>query len=243
MAENETEELLEESSDGALIDEEGDGAGKAEDDSEQEKKKWIPKLNFSKPTIIKIAIGLTVFILGVGVAGYFFFISNDEDPESELPIEAVETDSAIDSDSELIEGALEEEVKIELPEVPIDDSVPSPPVAEGIDKDDSNAESKDEPTDLIEAQEEPSSLEEENLRLKQKISELEANNKSDGAISSKDGNGIVNDQDKAFSIQTESELFMSDFEQELRGYPAVREPNQEPVPEPKWGEFERLNKK
>lgn len=243
MAENETEELLEEGSDGALMDEEG-AAGEAEEGSEPEKK-WLSKLslsklNISKPTMIKIAIGLTVLILGV--AAYFFFIAKDEVPEPELPIEAVESDSAnaIDPETEIVP---EEGGEIELPEMPIDDSAPNPLATEDIDKGESSSVvpgSKDEATDLIETQEEPSPLEEENLRLKQKISELEAQNKSEGTL---DNEGVTNVQDKASSIPTESELFMSDFEQELRGYPAVREPNQEPVPEPKWGEFERLNKK
>jgi flagellar basal body-associated protein FliL len=74
MAENERDERLDEDS--------MDG-----DESNEEKK------GLSKPLIIKIAIGVTILLIGVG--SYFFFIPKDKSPEQES---ISEVDNLVTSD-------------------------------------------------------------------------------------------------------------------------------------------------
>ena len=149
MAENETDDVLEEASDEDVLEEaspeetsEKKGLSKLlsfftrakktskedEDSKESSSEESDEKKGLSKSTIIKIAIGVIVVLI-LAAGGYFFFLSNEELPEekgagiseSDVASEAKKSDISTDKEkSQVSETSKDEKSTIELPQIPED---------------------------------------------------------------------------------------------------------------------------
>ncbi|PHS70276.1 MAG: hypothetical protein COB23_03950 [Methylophaga sp.] len=211
-----------------------------EDVSSDEEKKGL-----SKPTIIKIAIGVTLLIL-LSIGGYFFFASSDEPTpdESEDISETDQGDTVSDSVAKLMEGNAPTSSE-DLIETNKDDAI--------LDSEDTATESEadtdlksgdnsgsmtispsEEPAmNMVEIQQKTTALQQENLQIKQRISKLEE---------------LINQQATVLQSQDNNKQAISsfddtmDFQQGLDHHSTEQQVNRTPPPEPKWGDFDRVNK-
>ena len=209
MADNEIDEPLEEISDDILSEEDG---------SEE------INIKLSKPMLIKIAIGLAVVLIGVGAgAGSYFFLasqdevaeleSTSEEMEQDIPTESEQPSDTASENTDLNMPSESEEATIELPEIPANDS---------------EAVITDEEGETVESMsEEALVLQEENLQLKKKISELEAQNNLEEGMS---------------PLKLKAYQDRLNYQRDLSSYPSRPDPKREPTPEPKWGDFDSLNR-
>lgn len=181
----------------------------------------VASKGLSKPTLIKIAIGLLTLLIIAGGA-YFFFISSDE-PTSE-------------------EAAAETSEPIISPELA--SSTPSsetPPI---------NKEYTAEDIHILKMREEAVALKEENLQMKERLSKLEGQQNpnvettgSEVEIPESAINATAPEEvDKKTTEVTAKPKEKTNQYSNLysRDYTTTREPQREPTPppEPKWGSFE-----
>mgnify|MGYP000022794585 CR=1 FL=1 len=233
MAESEIEEAIEEvASDDLLEDESND-----ESNPEEVKNKWL-----TKPMIIKIAIGVSVLLIGAGVATYFLLMSDDPVVDEESLIEQVDepvnesedmTDAATNSETEA-EAGIDMDSLIEQPNSapPADSEMPVES-----EQGDATIESAEKPANeklsdeekMLKMREEAVSLQEENLRLKQKLMGADPSETMPVEDSEKAK------RDSSISVQDVNQ-YMDLYQDNLETYPSVRKPKAEPVPDPKWGE-------
>jgi len=224
MAENEQDEPIKDKDDDLLTDE-------AEGESEEKKKR------FSKPLLIKIGIGVTVLLLIAG--GAYFFLMSDEEPIDEaLTEELTDTeaksgavagiDDAVDAlnpEGELLigQGNATESAKEEGGETDV--------AKQGADASSSSPEELTNVQELAQIRDEIKALLEENSRLKKQVTGEEEPSSVEEKLSGEE-DAKVDEPSKVKAVRNQ----YSDIYQEEKGYPSVRKPKQEPVPEPKWGE-------
>jgi uncharacterized membrane protein YvbJ len=202
MADNQTDKLLEE-------------ASTNEDGSE------ITKKGLSKPTLIKIAIGVLSLLI-ISATAYFFFMSSDKPSQQETSVESIEDSAAEEDDGTLLETAA-------LNEDPLSKKI-----------------------QLLELREAAITLKEENLRMKERLMELEGVENLNNAETSvaEDGEKAINSDTapkakvKAINGDTAPEAKVKPKSQYsnlyTRNNSQVRGANAEPPPEPKWGKFDPL---
>lgn len=218
MAENETEELIED-------------AATDENSSEVEGKKGL-----SKPTLIKIAIGIVSLLIIAGGA-YFFFMTSDEPPQTEsleeMPVESLEEMPLSEPDDSKPTTAGEDAAEGEITESE------TPP---------GDKEPVSEKAQLLEMREAAVELKEENLRMKMRLMELdklesinpEASKPEDGE-SEADAEALdpeAADVEVAPKAKVKKKSQYSNLY--TRENSPVRETISEPPPEPKWGKFDPL---
>ncbi len=224
MADNELDEKVEDNDE--LLTEEG----------ESEEKKG--KFSFSKPLLIKIAIGVVIVLLLAGGA-YFFLMTDDESLAEEV--------SATDS---IEEPATENEVEESMAttddaDATIDansdmDNVIDLPLA---DSQESTTEKSDDSGNTTTGSEELTSeqrlerirndvqaLQEENSLFRKKMGELGV-----PLPQVEEASGDEGDKEKVVSDKPIKNNYSNIYLGEERRYPEVRKPKQEPIPEPKWG--------
>lgn len=236
MAENETEEPSKEEVSEASEDE----------TSTEEGGLSLKQKLLSKPMLIKIGIGFVVVLLSTG--GAFYFMSGDELPEDEIVTEDLEKTDAPETDD--AEESGEEDTRIELDDISETDAEPVDGELDGAGEeeaitlpdmadDDSSAasidaskegpeEQKDTEVELSKIFKKATELQEENARLKEQISELEALNN-------------LEDEDPTLKLRA-NQYIINRHTKEESDYPLRREIKREPPPEPKWGEFNTISK-
>ena len=169
----------------------------------------------SKPTLIKIAIGLTMLLIIV-VGVYFFLMSADDKPTSDEGL----TSPASTSDSVESEGE-------------------SPNTSETVPL---NKEYTAEDIQILKMREEAVALKEQNLEMKERLSKLEGQQEPNietieptvDATPTEDETKVTEALDKPkVKINPYANLYSRDDNR-------VREPQSEPPPEPKWGDFDPL---
>ncbi|MDO7597213.1 MAG: hypothetical protein MUQ51_07845 [Pseudomonadota bacterium] len=179
----------------------------------------------SKPMLIKITIGLiTLLLISCGV--YFFFTSSDKlSPE----------EAALDTNGEII-----------FPEL-----IPPPSTSEsaGTEGDSPNTKSPlltkeytAEDIKILKMREEAVALKEENLQMKERLSKLEATpnpnvqiNNPESDTTTPEDNTKVSEAISGPKPKTNPYVNLYSRDDTL-----VREPQREPPPEPKWGNFDPL---
>ncbi len=211
MAENETDSTLEE-----ISPEEGDSnsAIKA----------------LLTPMRIKIAIGLVALII-IAVGAYFFFMPADVPSPEEVSVDIA--DQSISPDTPMPE-------LVDM-ETASPDSLSSPS---------SSNDYTAEDIERLKMREEAVALREENLQMKERLSKLESQQNpiaepmipEEGTATSL-GEGTTSPEgDKEVSVVVPIPKVKSNPYANLysRDYTVVREPQREPPPEPKWGNFDPL---
>jgi len=185
------------------------------DEGEEAKIKGIPK-----SLLIKIAIGFGVLlIIGGGVGAYFFFMADEPVVEEEMSSELTDTDVSSDDSIDMDN----------LIEAPKDASSE----AEG-DVDSAVEENLSDAQKILQMREDAVTLQEENLRLKMQLNEIEEMEpvKTEGESAEttvKEGESIAN-------AKPEIKQYLDLYGEESQSYPSVRMPKREPIPDPKWGE-------
>jgi len=213
MAENEQEQAIEEVSDDLLKDDE-EGQGE-----EEAKIKGI-----SKSLLIKIAIGLgVVLIIGGGIGAYFYFMADEpaiEEVNADLtegsPDTNISSEDTVDMDNLIdVSGAQFSEAESEGTE----------PVIE---------EKLSDKEKILQMREDAVTLQEENLRLKMQLSEIEGGQALEAQAESTEA--IVEEAASTPSVKSATKKQVDLFGEELQTYPNIRKPKAEPVPDPKWGD-------
>ena len=241
MAENETEEPLKEEVSEASEDE------VSTDDGDLSLKQKL----LAKPMLIKIGIGLVVVLLSAG--GAFYFMSGSDEPSEDetvteelegidsLDVEESDEDATteieldepneMDEDRDSTDSAedLSGEEGIELPEIADEDSaiIEESTNAEASEKE-TEEQKKNTEVELSKIFKKATELQEENARLKEQISELEALNN-------------LEDKDPTLKLRA-NQYIINRHTKEESDYPLRREIKREPPPEPKWGEFNTISK-
>jgi len=223
MADSEIEETIEDVADDELLEDEAS--------PEEVKNKWL-----TKPMIIKIAIGVSILLIGIGVGAYFFLMTDEPIVEEESIIEPIE--ESINESGEITDAAANIETEVEA-SINIDSLIDQADseTAVGTEQSDDTTESNETPAtdklsekeEILKMREEAVSLQEENLRLKQQLMGLKPSQTMP-----------VNESEKAkgdspISAQDVNQ-YMDLYQDNLETYPSVRKPKSEPVPDPKWGE-------
>lgn len=237
MADNDADELLEEGVDS--------NEPVAEDnDTSQDDIEVVTKKGISKTLLIKITIGLAVLFIAVG--GYLFFSSTDKPDEAEAASEEIieqappESNETITVELEEDTEAMEESEVESLSEVDTAVEIVDPIDLESLIEIEKPVESIPTESDnsateadvgLVELSPMPDvSLEEENQQLKQRISELEAQN----ILKDK----IIKAMQEAPDYAPKPRRYKDNYQD--RSKQPSNEPSYVPPPEPKWGEFNRL---
>jgi hypothetical protein len=211
MADNETDNTLEESP----SEEEGSNLGSK---------------GLSKSMLIKIAIGLITLLLVAGGAYYFFMSSDEVSPE---------------------EAAMDANGEITSPEL-----IPTTSESAGTEGDSPNTETPPltkeytaEDIKILKMREEAVALKEENLQMKERLSKLEgAQNPSvetaepDAETTPPEGDTTTPEDNTKLSEEAPKAKVKPNPYANLytRDDKFVREPQREPPPEPKWGNFDPL---
>jgi len=210
MAENEQEEAIEEVADDRLKDEEGEGSSE-----EEVKIKGIPK-----SLLIKIAIGLgAVLIIGGGIGAYFYFMADEpivEELSTELTEEGTDTnissEDTVDMDNLIDVSGAQPAIEVKL----------------------SDKEK------ILQMREDAVTLQEENLRLKMQLSEIEGDKPEEAEVV--DGAEVQPAEDAVeegasnSSEKPGTKKYLDLYGEEAQTYPNVRIPKAEPIPDPKWGD-------
>ena len=248
MAENETEEPSKEEVSEASEDE----------TSTEEGDLSLKQKLLAKPMLIKIGIGLVVVLLSAGGAFYFMSgdelpedeivadavneadsSETDDSEESDEEAAEIELDDIGEADAETADIESDElseedgtevldEEGIELPSI---DEEGSSVTEEAASIDASKEEGEDKKSTEVELSKifkKATELQEENARLKEQISELEALNN-------------LEDKDPALKLRA-NQYIINRHTKEESDYPLRREIKREPPPEPKWGEFNTIPK-
>lgn len=241
MAENETEEPSKEEVSEASEDE----------TSTEEGDLSLKQKLLAKPMLIKIGIGLVVVLLSAG--GAFYFMSGSDEPSEDetvteelegndsLDVEESDEDATteieldepneMDEDRDLTDSAedLSGEEGIELPEIADENSaiIEESTNAEASEKE-TEEQKKNTEVELSKIFKKATELQEENARLKEQISELEALNN-------------LEDKDPTLKLRA-NQYIINRHTKEESDYPLRREIKREPPPEPKWGEFNTISK-
>ncbi len=211
MADNETDDTLEESS----SEEDGSNLGSK---------------RLSTSMLIKIAIGLTTLLLIAGGAYFFFMPSDQASPE----------EAAMDANGEIISPEL----------------IPTTSESAGTEGDSPNTETSPltkeytaEDIKLLKMREEAVALKEENLQMKERLSKLEGAQNPNDETANPEGDTTPPEAD---TTTPEDNTKLSEEAPKAkvkpnpyanlysRDYKFVREPQREPPPEPKWGNFDPL---
>jgi len=234
MAENDDEGLLEEGSDDSELEEMADDKSEASDNDSEEAPK---KKGLSKPLIIKIAIGVVVVLLLAGGA-YFFLASPDEEKPEDA--DAVE-ETSMDADEELLDSEMVDEEALD--DVEEDLSEEDALDSEGLD------EVEEESIELPDLPELPDDESEEMKDTAADSDDQLTAPKPEGNVASEaEIEAIVQEKlalerkkdAEARVAKLKSERYKNVYEEETRGYPWTRKPKSQPMPDPKWGEFERV---
>lgn len=222
----------------------------SEEGKGEEEKLGLKQKLLSKPMLIKIGAGLLVVLLSAG--GYFFMAVGEEPLTEEITEDGLEEDASEQDriDEEGIDENIIDTIELDIPEelmdsadsIALEDSVLSDdeqiPTEEGIefpeisiDDEDVSAETKQKETEaeLSKVSKKATKLQSENSRLQQKIKELKA------AAERKE---IYADP----AAKAEASKYIVNRRSEYGDYPSLREPQREPPPEPKWGEFNKISK-
>ena len=241
MAENETEEPLKEEVSEASEDEVSTDEGDLS----------LKQKLLAKPMLIKIGIGLVVVLLSAG--GAFYFMSGSDEPSEDetvteelegndsLDVEESDEDATteieldepneMDEDRDLTDPAedLSGEEGIDLPEIADENSaiIEESTNAEASEKE-TEEQKKNTEVELSKIFKKATELQEENARLKEQISELEALNN-------------LEDKDPTLKLRA-NQYIINRHTKEESDYPLRREIKREPPPEPKWGEFNTISK-
>lgn len=211
MADNETDDALED----RTSEEDGSNLGSK---------------RLSKSMLIKIAIGLITLILIAGGAYYFFMSSDQASPE----------EAAMDANGEVISPEL----------------VPTTSESAGTEGDAPDTETPPltkeytaEDIKLLKMREEAVALKEENLQMKERLSKLEGAQNSNDEIANPEGDTTTPEGDTS-TPEDNTKLSEDPPKAKLKQNPYanlysrddkfVREPQREPPPEPKWGNFDPL---
>ena len=228
MADSEIEETIEDVADDELLEDEAS--------PEEVKNKWL-----TKPMIIKIAIGVSILLIGAGVGAYFLLMT-DDDPvvDEESVIEPIEESINAPEETTDATANLEAEAGIDMDslidqldsETPADSEMPVES-----EQGDATIESAEKPANeklsneekMLKMREEAVTLQEENLRLKQKLMGADPSETMPVEDSEKAK------RDSSISVQDVNQ-YMDLYQDNLETYPSVRKPKAEPVPDPKWGE-------
>ena len=225
MADNELDEKVEDNDE--LLTEEG----------ESEEKKGKFSFSFSKPLLIKIAIGVVIVLLLAG--GAYFFLMTDDEP---LPKEAIATDSieesAIENEVEDTMASTDDadvstDAKIDMDNVialPLDDSQEA--TTEKSDDSENSSSSEDLTNDqqLEQIRNDVKALQEENSLFREKMGELGI-----PLPQAEEPSGDKGDKEKNTSEKPVKNNYSDIYLGEERHYPEIRKAKQEPIPEPKWG--------
>ena len=235
-----------------MADNEAEDSSSKEDKVEKGKSGLKEKL-LSKPMLIKIGAALLVVLLSAG--GYFFMAGAEEPPEAALTEDVSDEDTEqeepdeenIDEDSD----STDEMIELDLPEGMADDvddissieeSVELSEVTEEELVEEENTAQEDEESaavalkqketeaELSKVFKKATELKSENSRLQQQINELKAAAKRKEAYA-----------DPAVKAEA-SKYIVNRHRTEYGSSPSLREKKQDPPPEPKWGEFNKITK-
>jgi len=181
----------------------------------------------SKPTLIKIATGL-ITLLFIASAAYFFLMSADGPAPEEATVKTSE--EVISSEFTPSTSTLNS----------VEPGNKSPNTSETVPL---NKEYTAEDIQILKMREEAVALKEQNLEMKERLSKLERQQEPNikttepaiDATTPEDETKVTEADPKKPKIKTNqySNLYSRD-------YTTVREPQSEPPPEPKWGNFDPL---
>jgi len=179
--------------------------------------------------LIKIAIGFGVLlIIGGGVGAYFFFMA-EEPAVEEISSEFVKETTGTDVSSE---NTIDMDNLIDASE-----STPSEvgnEDAEGAVDSSSAEESLSDAEKILQMREDAVTLQEENLRLKMQLNEIEG--KEPAGTEGVSAETTVKEGDSIANVKPETKQYLDLYGEESQTYPSVRLPKREPIPEPKWGD-------
>ncbi|MDH5358721.1 MAG: hypothetical protein OEW63_08875 [Gammaproteobacteria bacterium] len=212
MADNEIDEPLEEGSDESVEGEEG-----------SPQKKW----QISKPTLIKIGIGLAILLLGAGIGvGTVLLFSSDEKISEPVKTEVIEEeDEFLEEDADLEETITEG--TIELPEMVLENQEEVSDV-EGV------PETVNKPSEAIDLPKMP-------------VANTQAMLDDPASADSQEATApTIEEQKESSKSKVIPSRYIVDYKERSSSYPwdlPQPEAISEPAPEPKWGEFDRLGNK
>ncbi|MDB2705297.1 hypothetical protein N9Y67_02020 [Pseudomonadota bacterium] len=229
--------------------------------NDEDEAKTKKGLSLSKPLLIKIGIGVAVVLILAGAA-YFFLASDEEVSAEDAELVDEESDSE-NTDTEQMSD--EEDATIELPGLPEDESVEEDeqvetdidlpdlpddtaeldlPLEEG-----DQVETEVELPELLDDTDESSDAVEDALasdtaNLEPALNQLDVPKINEQTAAEKAAQSAEQriKEAEALAAQIKAGRYSNIYEDERRPYPWTREPKSEPMPEPKWGEFERAVK-
>jgi hypothetical protein len=202
------------------------------DEASEEGSSNLASKIFSKPMLLKIAIGLTTLLLVSGGA-YFFSMSSDKlSPE----------EAELDTNGKIISPQL-------VTPTPTSESA-------GTESDSPNTETPSlikeyttEDIKILKMREEAVALKEENLQMKERLSKLEATPNPNVQITNPESDTSTPEGDTT-TPEDNTKLSEAVSEPKPKTNPyanmysrddtLVREPQREPPPEPTWGNFDPL---
>jgi hypothetical protein len=179
----------------------------------------------SKPMLIKIAIGLTALMLIAGGA-YFYFMSSDEPSPEE---------AALDTNGEIISPEL-------ISPTPTSESAGTEGSAPNSETPPLTKEYTSEDIKILKMREEAVALKEENLQMKERLSKLEGTQNPNVETTNPEGDTTTIEDNTKLSEEAPKAKVKPNPYANLysRDDKFVREPQREPPPEPKWGNFDPL---
>lgn len=200
-----------------MADKENDDA--LEDVPSDEDGSNLASKGLSKPTLIKIALGLITLLIVAGGAYFFFMPSNKS-----TSVEAVSSSelASPSSTSESSEPENESLTSLEITSI--------------------NKEQAAENAQLLKMREEAVALKEENLKMKERLSKLEAQQNTNVEVNEAEVNTSPLKEDNEITEAAPKPKIKTNQYSNLytRDYTRVPEPQREPPPEPKWGNFDPL---
>lgn len=207
-------------------------AEKETDDNLEEGRSKFTFKGLSKLTLIKIAIGLVTLLIITGAAYFFLMTTDDKTPEDIISPELTASES-VEAESESA------------------DNSETAPLAKQYTAED---------IQILEMREEAVTLKEQNLQMKERLSKLEGQKDLNAKPAESAENKTTPEDDKNIDADIDVDLDASIDNRvnakevvakpKLKTNPyanlysrddtLVREPQREPPPEPKWGEFDPL---